>query len=56
MPIGDQLERVGFKRIYAFLIDMFSKNLDVGRLTHSASLVEMDERHKIGREIHILEK
>ena len=56
MPIGDQLERVGFKRIYAFLIDMFSKNLDVGRLTHSASLVEMDERHKIGREIHIIEK
>jgi hypothetical protein len=35
---------------------MFSKNLDVGRLTHSASFVEMDERHKIGREIHILEK
>ncbi len=56
MPIGDQLERVGFKRIYAFSIDMFSKNLDVDRLTHSASLVEMDERHKIGREIHILEK
>ena len=56
MPIDDQLERVGFKRIYAFSIDMFSKNLDVGRLTHCASLVEMDERHKIGREIHILEK
>jgi len=56
MPIDDQLERVGFKRIYAFAIDMFSKNLDVGRLTHCASLVEMDERHKIGREIHILEK
>ena len=56
MPIGDQLERVGFKRIYVFLIDMFSKNLDTGRLTHSASLVEVDERHKIGREIHILEK
>jgi tRNA G10 N-methylase Trm11 len=56
MPIGDQLESVGFKRIYSFSTEMFSKNLDVGRLTHSASLVEMDERHKIGREIHILEK
>ena len=56
MSIDNQLERVGFKRIYAFSIDIFSKNLDVGRLTHSASLVEMDERHKIGREIHILEK
>ena len=56
MPIDNQLECVGFKRIYAFSIDMFSKNLDVGRLIHSGSLVEMDERHKIGREIHILEK
>jgi tRNA G10 N-methylase Trm11 len=56
MPIGDHLESVGFKRIYSFSTEMFSKNLDVGRLTHSASLVEMDERHKIGREIHILEK
>ncbi len=56
MPIGDQLERVGFKRIYAFSLDIFNKNLIVERLIHSASLVEMDERHKIGREIHILEK
>jgi len=56
MLIGDQLERVGFKRIYAFPVDIFSENLEVGRLTHSASLVEMDERHIIGREIHILEK
>jgi tRNA G10 N-methylase Trm11 len=56
MPIDNQLECVGFKRICAFSIDRFSKNLDVGRLSHSGSLVEMDERHKIGREIHILEK
>jgi len=56
MLIGDQLERVGFKRIYAFPVDIFNKNLDVGRLIHSTSLVEMDERHIIGREIHILEK
>jgi tRNA G10 N-methylase Trm11 len=56
MPIGDQLEHVGFKRIYAFSIDIFNKNLIVEKLVHSASLIEMDERHKIGREIHILEK
>jgi tRNA G10 N-methylase Trm11 len=56
MPIVDRLESAGFKRIYSFSTEMFSKNLDVGRLTHSASFVEMDERHKIGREIHILEK
>ncbi len=56
MPISDKLESVGFKRVYAFSGDMFSEKLDVGRLVHSSSLIETDERHKIGREIHILEK
>jgi tRNA G10 N-methylase Trm11 len=56
MPIGDTVESTGFKRIYAFTFEMFAKNLDVGRLVHSASLIEIDERHKVGREIHILQK
>jgi tRNA G10 N-methylase Trm11 len=56
MPIDNQLERMGLKRVYAFTADVFSKNLDIGRLSRSPSLVEMDERHKIGREIHIVEK
>jgi tRNA G10 N-methylase Trm11 len=56
MPIEDKLEGTSLKRIYAFTFDMFAKNLDVGRLVHTASLVELDERHKIGREIHILQK
>jgi tRNA G10 N-methylase Trm11 len=56
MPINEEIKRVGFTRVYAFNFDMFSHNLDVGRLVHTASLVEMDERHKIGREIHILQK
>jgi tRNA G10 N-methylase Trm11 len=56
MPINEEIERVGFKRIYAFNFGMFNRDLDVGKLVHAASLVEMDERHKIGREIHILQK
>jgi tRNA G10 N-methylase Trm11 len=56
MPINQEAERVGFKRVYAFTFSMFPKKVDVGRLVHSASLIEMDERHKIGREIHILQK
>jgi tRNA G10 N-methylase Trm11 len=56
MRVDEQLEQVGFKRVYVFDRDLFAEELDVGRLVHSASLVEIDERHKVGREIHILQK
>lgn len=57
MPIGEKLEHSGFKRVYAFSKDMFSQSAGgLERLVGTSSLVEMDERHKIGREIHVLEK
>jgi tRNA G10 N-methylase Trm11 len=57
MPIDEKLMEVGFKRIYPFTDDMFSAEAqEHGRLMGLPSLVEMDERHKIGREIHILQK
>ena len=57
MPIEEKLKEVGFKRVYVFTDDMFSAEApEHGRLMGAPSLVEMDERHKIGREIHILQK
>ncbi|MCW4000402.1 MAG: methyltransferase domain-containing protein [Candidatus Bathyarchaeota archaeon] len=56
MRVDEQLEQAGFKRVYVFERDMFSEESDVARLVHSGSLVEIDERHKVGREIHILQK
>ena len=56
MPIDEAINTVGFKRVYSFSTDLFSSNLNVKRLVHSASLIETDERHKVGREIHILQK
>ena len=57
MPIEEKIKEVGFKRIYAFTDDLFSAEApNHGKLMGSGSLVEMDERHKIGREIHILQK
>ena len=57
MPIEEKLKEVGFKRVYVFTDDMFSQDApEHGRLMGAPSLVEMDERHKIGREIHILQK
>ncbi len=57
MPIGEKLEDLGFRRIQPFTKDMFSE--DAGRLEElieAPSLVEVDERHKICREIHIYQK
>ena len=57
MPIDAKLVEFGFKRIYAFSKDMFSQSAGgLGNLIHTSSLVEIDERHIIGRQIHILEK
>lgn len=56
MLIDEAVKNAGFKRVHVFSKDIFTDRLDVGRLIHSASLIEMDERHKVGREIHILQK
>jgi tRNA G10 N-methylase Trm11 len=57
MPIWEKLEQLGFKVNYAFSKEMFSQSAGgLERLINTSSLVEMDERHMVGREIHILEK
>jgi tRNA G10 N-methylase Trm11 len=57
MPINKKLESLGFKNVYPFSKDMFSESAGLlERLVNTGSLVEMDERHMIGREIHIVEK
>jgi tRNA G10 N-methylase Trm11 len=57
MPIDEKLESLGFKIVYAFSKDMFGQSAGgLEHLVNASSLVEMDERHMIGREIHIIEK
>jgi tRNA G10 N-methylase Trm11 len=57
MPLEEKIKELGFKRVYVFTDDMFSPEApEHGRLMGSPTLVEMDERHKVGREIHILQK
>jgi tRNA G10 N-methylase Trm11 len=57
MPIGVKLESLGFKLVYPFLKAMFAQSAGrLDRVTNTTSLVEMDEHHMIGREIHIVEK
>ena len=57
MPIGEKLENLGFGRIQPFSKDMFSENAaGLEGLVGVSSLVEVNERHKICREIHIYQK
>ena len=57
MPIGQKLENLGFKRIQPFSEDMFSEDTKgLEELINAPSLIEVDERHKICREIHIYQK
>lgn len=56
MPIGEKAEKVGFKRIFPFSREVFSEGVVAQDLLELASLIEVDERHKIGREIHIFQK
>jgi len=57
MPIEDKAANVGLKRVYPFQKEIFAKNIAAQlSLTETASLVDAEERHKIGREIHIFRK
>lgn len=56
MSIDEKISMCGFQIVYSFSREMFYEELDVGRLVNTASLIETDERHKIGRQIHILQK
>jgi len=57
LRIEFEAEKAGFSRVYPFSKDIFSEGIGrIERLVGTGSLVEMDERHKIGREIHIFQK
>jgi tRNA G10 N-methylase Trm11 len=57
MAIGEKLEKLGFVRVQPFSKDMFPEEATkIEDLIDAASLVEVDERHKICREIHIYQK
>ena len=57
MPIGEKLENCGFNRLQPFSKEMFSESAPrFEELIGVSSLVEIDEHHKVGREIHIYEK
>ncbi|MDR2708113.1 MAG: methyltransferase domain-containing protein, partial [Nitrososphaerota archaeon] len=57
MPIGGKAEETNFIRVKPFSPDFFAKNIsNTQSLTDLESLIEVDNRHLIGREIHVFRK
>jgi tRNA G10 N-methylase Trm11 len=57
MPIGEKAKNTNFIRIKPFNTELFAKNIiNIQTLTEQESLVEMDHKHLIGREIHVFRK
>jgi hypothetical protein len=57
MLIGKKAIDVGFKRVYPFQKKVFAIDSKLKEnLTAMSSFVDAEERHKIGREIHIFQK
>lgn len=57
MPIKEKAESVGFKLVKPFSPEIFAKTATGTEvLTDLESLVEVDSRHLIGREIHVFQK
>jgi tRNA G10 N-methylase Trm11 len=57
MPIGEKAENTNFVRVKPFRSENFAKNLtNIQTLTGLESIIEVDSRHLIGREIHVFHK
>jgi tRNA G10 N-methylase Trm11 len=57
MRIEEKAAELGFERVYPFKREFFADDAAVPEnLMAMASLVDAEERHKIGREIHVFQK
>jgi tRNA G10 N-methylase Trm11 len=57
LDIKEKAEATGFKIIYPFRRESFVTDTPlIADLTKTSSFVDMEQRHKVGREIHILQK
>jgi tRNA G10 N-methylase Trm11 len=57
MGVGEKASELGFERVYTFERDFFAEDTVVPeRLMAMTSFVDVGERHKVGREIHVFRK
>jgi len=57
MPIGEKAASVGFTKVFPFKKEIFAEGIITQKsLAVMSSFVDAEERHKIGREIHVFQK
>jgi tRNA G10 N-methylase Trm11 len=57
MRIGEKAASVGFKKVFPFKKEIFAEGIIAQKnLAVMSSFVDAEERHKIGREIHVFQK
>ncbi|MCW4045569.1 MAG: hypothetical protein NWE94_08655 [Candidatus Bathyarchaeota archaeon] len=57
MPVGEKAEGTGFKRVFLFQEKVFSADVAIKEeMAGMASFVDAEERHRVGREIHVFQK
>jgi hypothetical protein len=56
MSIEEKAEAVGFETVCPFERENFEDKWLVEDLTRTASFIDMEQRHKVGREIRIFQK
>jgi tRNA G10 N-methylase Trm11 len=56
MEIEAKATEIGFERVYVFKMKRFEEVNGAEKLRKMVSFVDVEERHKIGREIHVFQK
>jgi hypothetical protein len=56
LRIGEKAASGGFKTVFPFKKEILAEGMAQHNLTETASLVDAEERHKIGRQIHVFQK
>ena len=57
MPVVEKAISIGFKRVYLFQEKVFAGDVAIKQeMAEMASFVDAEERHKVGREIHVFQK
>lgn len=56
LKLEEKAKAMGFNIVHPFEMEVFANDTRVEELTRTPSFIDMEKRHKIGREINILQK
>lgn len=57
MPVAEKATKIGFKKVYPFQEKIFGEDVEVKcKMAEMASFLDLEKRHKVGREIFVVKK